>query len=45
MGENVTTVKVSRVTKERLDKFGRRGETYDQIIGRLLDGQDQKLKW
>jgi len=30
-------VRVSRETLERLKKVGRKGETYDEIIQRLLD--------
>jgi predicted transcriptional regulator len=32
-----TTVRVSDETKERLDKAGNKGDTYDDIINRLLD--------
>lgn len=32
-----TTVKLSVETKERLVALGRKGETYDQLVRRLLD--------
>ena len=31
-----TTIQVSTETKDKLDKFGRKGETYDQIVQRIL---------
>lgn len=43
MQNEITTIKLSRATKELLDKHGKRGETYDQIVRRLLEGQ--RLKW
>ena len=32
----VTTIPVERETRERLRSFGKKGETYDQILRRLL---------
>lgn len=32
-----TSIQISRETKERLVKLGKKGETYDAIIRRLLD--------
>lgn len=43
MQNEITTIKLSRATKELLDKQGKRGETYDQIVRRLVEGQ--RLKW
>jgi predicted DNA binding CopG/RHH family protein len=34
-------VRVSRETLERLKKVGRKGETYDEIIQRLLDRYEE----
>jgi hypothetical protein len=32
-----TTITLSRITVERLKKLGTKGDTYDQIIQRLLE--------
>ena len=34
---NITTIRVSKKTRERLARFGRKGETYDNLINRILD--------
>ena len=34
--EEMVVIKVSRETRERLKALGRKGETYDDIIRRLL---------
>jgi len=39
-----TTVRVSRRTLERLKAYGRKGETYDQLINRLLDLVDPRRR-
>jgi hypothetical protein len=31
-----TTIQVTKVTRERLKKLGKKGETYDEIVTRLL---------
>jgi hypothetical protein len=31
-------MRVKKATKKRFDSFGRRGETDDQLLNRLLDG-------
>jgi len=31
-----TTIQLDLETKNKLDKFGHKGETYDQIVQRLL---------
>ena len=33
-----TTIKLLRTTKEKLDKYGNKNESYDEIIFRLLKG-------
>ncbi|MBI4415844.1 MAG: hypothetical protein HY557_02540 [Euryarchaeota archaeon] len=33
----VTTIKIAPATRDRLKAFGRKGETYDQLLNRLLD--------
>lgn len=35
--DDVTTVKVTKRTKGKLSEFGRKGETYEQIIRRLIE--------
>ena len=32
----VTTIPVAKETRERLRSFGKKGETYDQILKRLM---------
>jgi hypothetical protein len=32
----VTTIPVEKETRERLRSFGRKGETYDQVLRRLM---------
>lgn len=34
--ENTTTIEVKRTTKTKLDKLGKKGETYNDIIERLI---------
>ena len=36
-----TTIKVLKVTKDRLDKYGQFGDTYDDILTRVLDLADK----
>jgi len=36
MSEN-TNIKIKRKTKDRLDSFGKHGDTYDEIITSLMD--------
>ena len=31
-----TTIRISLETKEALDKFGNKGETYDEIVKRII---------
>jgi len=35
--EKVTTIKVSPGTRDRLKALGRKGETYEKILRRLLE--------
>lgn len=38
MEENeITTIKISRKTRSRLGEIGNKDETFDDIVGRLLD--------
>jgi len=34
---NITTLKVKKVTRDRLAKIGNKTETFDDIIQRLID--------
>lgn len=36
MGD-LTTIPVSKATRDRLRALGRKGETYDQLLNRLMD--------
>ncbi len=38
-----TRILISHITRERLKHFGKKGETYDQLINQLLDYQKQNL--
>jgi hypothetical protein len=37
MVTNVTTIQISKITRDRLRKLGRKGETYDQVLNRLIE--------
>jgi hypothetical protein len=43
MSEN-TNIKIKRKTKDRLDSFGKHGETYDEIITNLMDMVEKARK-
>jgi hypothetical protein len=34
--ENVTTIQIQTKTREQLRSFGQKGETYDEVITRLI---------
>ncbi|MEF8874945.1 MAG: hypothetical protein V5A88_09815 [Candidatus Thermoplasmatota archaeon] len=36
-----TTVRIDEETREKLKKFGHKGETYDEIINRLMNYCDE----
>jgi hypothetical protein len=40
----VKMVKLSDLTHERLKKYGKFGDSYDDIIARLLDSFEDKIK-
>jgi len=40
MGEN-TTIPLSKETRDLLKEYGRKGETYDELIRRLLEFAEQ----
>jgi len=33
----MTTISIRKTTRERLKEVGKKGETYDEIINRLID--------
>lgn len=35
--EDITTIQITKETREKLKKIGRKGETYNDIILRLLE--------
>ena len=35
--EDVTTIQLSRGTRDQLKELGKKGETYDEIIKKLLE--------
>lgn len=35
--ENITTIQITKATRDELKKLGIKGETYDTIIRRLLE--------
>lgn len=37
-----TTIWITKSTRERLKDIGRKGETYDEIITRLLDERETR---
>ncbi len=41
MGD-VTTVPLKKSTRDRLKQWGRKGETYDQLLNRMLDDVEAK---
>jgi len=40
--EDLRTIKISTGLRERLKEFGKKGETYDAIIERLLNASEAK---
>ena len=37
----LTTIVVTRETRDRLKSLGKKGETYEHILRRLLEGSDE----
>ena len=42
MGD-LTTIPLTKQTRDRLRQVGRKGETYDQLLNRLIDSFEEKL--
>ena len=42
----LTSIPLSKKTRDRLSDFGKKGETYDQILNTLMDFfQENKIEW
>ena len=43
----LTTISISKETKERLDNVGKKGQTYNDIVAGLLDtkAKQNKFPW
>ena len=37
MAGDLTTIQITKMTREQLRSLGRKGETYDQVLGRLIE--------
>ncbi len=37
MVSDVTTIQISKMTRDQLRQLGRKGETYDQVLLRLIE--------
>ncbi len=37
MASEVTTIQINKVTRDALRQLGRKGETYDQVLSRLIE--------
>lgn len=40
-----TTIRISQDTRTHLDSLGKKGETYDNILSRILASEKPRLKW
>lgn len=39
---DLTTIPLSKATRDRLRALGRKGETYDELLNRLMDAYGQR---
>ncbi len=37
MAGDLTTIQISKMTRDQLRHLGRKGETYDQVLNRLME--------
>ena len=37
MTGDLTTIQISKMTRDQLRRIGRKGETYDQVLNRLIE--------
>lgn len=42
MGEPICVIRLKRKTRERLKGHGKKGESYDDVINRLLNGVEKR---
>ena len=35
--KDITTIQIKKQTRKKLENFGKKGETYDELINRILD--------
>jgi hypothetical protein len=42
MGDKFTTIRVSKVIKDKLKSMGKKGETYDDILKRIFVALEEK---
>jgi len=40
--KNITTIQISTETRDALKKYGKKGDTYDDIISRLIEKAKNK---
>lgn len=40
---DLTTIPLRKATRDRLRELGRKGETYDRLLTRLMDGHEERL--
>lgn len=40
----LTTIQVKTETKEKLKEIGKKGESYDDVINRILERRDQEMQ-
>jgi len=42
MGKDITTIQISKTLRDKLKELGKKGETYNEIIERLLKLAESK---
>lgn len=40
---DITTIPLSKATRDRLRAMGKKGETYDALLNRLIDVYEEKV--
>lgn len=40
----LTTIKLTKITKDRLANFGKKSETFDEIVNRMLNEVEEARK-
>jgi len=40
---NITTIRLKKETVEKLKELGKKGETYEQIVSRLIENYKKKM--